>query len=637
MKQEVIKNTLLTKDDIYYFREGTHSRLYEKLGAHVTTVEGKKGTHFAVWAPNAKRVSLIGDFNGWDGKRHELTQYWPDTGIREGFIPGIAPGAYYKYRIESEKGIQDKGDPFAFFWEMPPGNASIVQDLDWEWSDRDWLESRGKVNALDSPVSIYEIHLGSWRRLSGAGEGFLNYHEMADELISYLHQLNFTHVEFLPVMEHPFYGSWGYQTLGYFAPTARYGTPEDFMYLVNKLHEAGFGVILDWVPSHFPSDTHGLAQFDGTYLYEHMDPRLGYHPDWKSSIFNYGRNEVRSFLTSSANFWIDTYHADGLRVDAVASMLYLDYSRRPGEWIPNKYGGRENLDAIEFLKQMNRILHEHHEGILTIAEESTAWPMVTRPVEVGGLGFDLKWNMGWMHDILGYMSRDPLYRKYHHDTLTFSIWYAFSENFVLPLSHDEVVHGKGSLLGKMPGDDWRKFANLRLLLGYMYGHPGKKLLFMGGEFGQWAEWNHDSSLDWHLTENNQHRQIQRWVEDLNKTYREEPSLHAQDTRSDGFSWVDFRDWENSVISFLRKSGRAGEEILAVFNFTPVPRNNYRIGVPEKGFWKELLNSDAKNYGGSGQGNFGGVQTAPVPYHGFEQSISLVLPPLSASFFKNTKN
>jgi 1,4-alpha-glucan branching enzyme len=438
-------------------------------------------------------------------------------------------------------------------------------------------------------------------------------------------------------MEHPFYGSWGYQTLGYFAPTARYGTPEDFMYLVNKLHEAGFGVILDWVPSHFPSDTHGLAQFDGTYLYEHMDPRLGYHPDWKSSIFNYGRNEVRSFLTSSANFWIDTYHADGLRVDAVASMLYLDYSRRPGEWIPNKYGGRENLDAIEFLKQMNRILHEHHEGILTIAEESTAWPMVTRPVEVGGLGFDLKWNMGWMHDILGYMSRDPLYRKYHHDTLTFSIWYAFSENFVLPLSHDEVVHGKGSLLGKMPGDDWRKFANLRLLLGYMYGHPGKKLLFMGGEFGQWTEWNHDSSLDWHLTEDNQHRQLQRWVEDLNKTYREEPSLHAQDTRSDGFSWVDFRDWENSVISLLRKSGRADEEILAVFNFTPVPRNNYRIGVPEKGFWKELLNSDAKNYGGSGQGNFGGVQTAPVPYHGFEQSISLVLPPLSASFFKNTKN
>ncbi len=637
MKQDLVKHSLMTEDDVYFFREGTHCSLYEKLGAHVTTIKGRDGTHFAVWAPNARKVTVIGDFNEWDGDHHELVQYWPDTGIWEGFIPGVTSGAAYKYRVESKNGIQDKGDPFAFFWEMPPGNASIVQDTDFLWSDNEWIaSSRKEANALDSPISIYEVHPGSWMRHADEDRSFLGYREMADELVRYLRQTNFTHVEFLPVMEHPFYGSWGYQTLGYFAPTARYGTPKDFMYLVNELHRAGFGVILDWVPSHFPADAHGLAQFDGTHLYEHQDPRLGFHPDWKSSIFNYGRNEVRSFLTSSANFWIDRYHADGLRVDAVASMLYLDYSRKDGEWIPNKYGGRENIDAIEFLKQMNRIIHDHHEGVLTIAEESTAWPMVTRPVEVGGLGFDLKWNMGWMHDILGYMSKDPLYRKYHHDTLTFSIWYAFSENFVLPLSHDEVVHGKGSLLGKMPGDDWKKFANLRLLLGYMYAHPGKKLLFMGGEFGQWSEWNHDAGLDWHLTEYENHRQLQRWLEDVNKLYREEPSLHGLDANPAGFAWVDFRDWENSAISFLRKGDAPGGEILVICNFTPVPRHNYRIGVPESGFWKEILNSDAKNYGGSGQGNFGGVETTPVPYHGYDQSISLVLPPLSVTFFKKDR-
>jgi len=637
MKQDLVKHSLMTEDDVYFFREGTHCSLYEKLGAHVATIKGRNGTHFAVWAPNARKVTVIGDFNEWDGDHHELVQYWPDTGIWEGFIPGVTSGAAYKYRVESKNGIQDKGDPFAFFWEMPPGNASIVQDTDFLWSDNEWIaSSRKEANALDSPISIYEVHPGSWMRHADEDRSFLGYREMADELVRYLRQTNFTHVEFLPVMEHPFYGSWGYQTLGYFAPTARYGTPKDFMYLVNELHRAGFGVILDWVPSHFPADAHGLAQFDGTHLYEHQDPRLGFHPDWKSSIFNYGRNEVRSFLTSSANFWIDRYHADGLRVDAVASMLYLDYSRKDGEWIPNKYGGRENIDAIEFLKQMNRIIHDHHEGVLTIAEESTAWPMVTRPVEVGGLGFDLKWNMGWMHDILGYMSKDPLYRKYHHDTLTFSIWYAFSENFVLPLSHDEVVHGKGSLLGKMPGDDWKKFANLRLLLGYMYAHPGKKLLFMGGEFGQWSEWNHDAGLDWHLTEYENHRQLQRWLEDVNKLYREEPSLHGLDANPAGFAWVDFRDWENSAISFLRKGDAPGGEILVICNFTPVPRHNYRIGVPESGFWKEILNSDAKNYGGSGQGNFGGVETTPVPYHGYDQSISLVLPPLSVTFFKKDR-
>ncbi|MDK2846078.1 MAG: 1,4-alpha-glucan branching enzyme [Synergistales bacterium] len=633
MKNNVIRHSLMTDQDIYYFKEGTHARLYEKLGAHPVTVKGEKGTHFAVWAPNARRVSVIGDFNGWNTGSHVLQQYWPDTGILEGFIPGVSHGSLYKYRVESMAGTQDKGDPFAFFWEMPPGNSSIVHDIDWSWTDDEWLASRKKANALDSAISIYEVHLGSWRRSPEKGNAFLNYRELADQLVSYLRQTNFTHVEFLPVMEHPFYGSWGYQTLGYFAPTARYGTPQDFMYLVNELHKSGIGVILDWVPSHFPSDSHGLAQFDGTYLYEHMDPRLGFHPDWKSSIFNYGRNEVRSFLTSSANFWIDRYHADGLRVDAVASMLYLDYSRKSGEWIPNRYGGRENLEAIEFLKQMNRTVHELNEGVLTIAEESTAWPMVTRPAEVGGLGFDMKWNMGWMHDILSYFSQDPIHRKYHHDNLTFSIWYAFSENFLLPLSHDEVVHGKGSLLGKMPGDDWQKFANLRLLMGYMYSHPGKKLLFMGSEIGQWSEWNHDTSLDWHLTEFEPHQRLQRWVEDLNALYRGEPALFRQDTTPEGFSWVDFRDWESSVISFLRKAGEDGPTVLAVCNFTPVARHNYRIGVPKSGFWKEIINSDAKDYGGSGQGNFGGIETTPVPYHGFEQSLSVVLPPLSIVLFK----
>ena len=633
MNRPVLKHSLLTDHDIYLFREGTHSRLYENMGSHVIQKEGVDGTHFAVWAPNASRVSVIGDFNGWKAGSHALLQFWDGSGIWEGFIPGVAHGDVYKYHIESAEVSQDKGDPFAFFWEAPPRTASIVWDISWEWTDSNWTGARKETAGPAAPMSIYEMHLGSWRRPPEAGGEFLYYRDMAGPLVEYIRETGFTHVEFLPVMEHPFYGSWGYQTLGYFAPTGRYGKPQDLMYLINELHEAGIGVLLDWVPSYFPADIHGLARFDGTFLYEHMDPRLGFHPDWKTSIFNYGRNEVRSFLASSANFWIDRYHADGLRVDAVASMLYLDYSRKAGEWLPNRFGGRENLEAIELIKQMNQNLHDQNEGVLTMAEESTAWPMVTRPAEVGGLGFDYKWNMGWMHDTLAYMSTDPVYRSYHHDKLTFSIWYAFSENFALPLSHDEVVHGKGSLIGKMPGDDWQKFANLRLLYGYMYGHPGKKILFMGNEFGQWSEWNHDASLDWHLTEFPAHRGLQRWVQDLNGIYRNEPALHQMDTRQEGFRWVDFRDRGNSVISFLRLDSGQTDQVLVVCNFTPVPRHNYRVGVPAGGCWQEVLNSDAVTYGGAGQGNMGGVDSGPIPYHGYDNSISIVVPPLGVVFFK----
>lgn len=625
----------LTDYDVHLFREGHHFRLYEKLGAHPMEVDGLRGTLFAVWAPNAERVSVVGDFNGWDPEAHPLAPRWDGSGIWEGFVPDVGHGSLYKYHIVSRFGgyAVDKGDPFAFFWETPPGTASIVWDLRYEWRDEAWLRTRHRANALDAPIAIYEVHLGSWRRVPEEGHRFLTYREMAEVLPAYVKEMGFTHVEFLPVMEHPFYGSWGYQTVGYLAPTSRYGVPQDFMFLIDTLHQHGIGVILDWVPSHFPGDAHGLVFFDGTHLYEHADPRKGFHPHWNSYIFNYGRYEVRSFLISSALFWLDVYHADGLRVDAVASMLYLDYGRQEGAWIPNEYGGKENLEAIAFLRRLNEEVYRSFPDVQTIAEESTAWPMVSRPTYVGGLGFGLKWNMGWMHDTLAYFSKDPIYRKYHHDQLTFSIWYAFSENFVLPLSHDEVVHGKGSLLGKMPGDDWQKFANLRALLGYMYGHPGKKLLFMGDEFGQWREWNHDESLDWHLLAYAPHRGLQQWVRDLNELYRREPALHEGDCDPAGFEWVDFHDWEQSVISFLRKAQSSDDVVLVVCNFTPVPRSDYRVGVPRPGFWRELLNSDAREYGGSGHGNLGGVTADPVSFHGRPYSLSLTLPPLSVLFLK----
>jgi 1,4-alpha-glucan branching enzyme len=629
--------SLLTEHDIYLFKQGRHFRLYDKLGAHVHVAEGIAGVHFAVWAPNARRVAVIGDFNGWRAEAHPLFPRQDDSGIWEGFIPGVSRGARYKYHLTSQHGNYqvEKTDPFARHTEVPPRTASVVWDLDYRWDDQAWMQERGQANALNAPLSIYEAHLGSWRRVPEEGNRSLSYREHASQLADYVHDMGFTHVELLPVTEHPFYGSWGYQTTGYFAPTARYGTPQDFMHLVDRLHQSGVGVILDWVPSHFPTDEHGLVYFDGTYLFEHADPKRGYHPEWNSSIFNYGRHEVRSILISSALFWLEKYHVDGLRVDAVASMLYLDYARQKGEWIANEYGGKENIAAIQFLRDMNEAVYRDHPGTQTIAEESTAWPMVSRPTYLGGLGFGMKWNMGWMHDTLDYFSHDPIHRKYHHDQLTFSIMYAFHENFVLPFSHDEVVHGKSSLLGKMPGDDWQKFSNLRLMLGYMYGHPGKKLLFMGSEFGQWREWNHDRSLDWHLLEHAPHQGIQRWMKDLNHLYRSEPALFARDFDANGFEWADLHDWEHSIISFLRKGESPDDLMLVVCNFTPVPHANYRVGVPRGGRWAEVLNSDATLYGGSGQGNLGGVEAAPVPVHGRYHSISLTLPPLGVLFLKAT--
>ncbi len=625
--------SLLSDHDIYLFKEGRHHRLYEKLGSHTGVAAGNAGTHFAVWAPNAARVCVFGDFNGWNPDTHPLALRRDDSGIFEGFVPGVGTGTRYKYRIVPRDGgtATDRGDPFAVHWELSPHTASVVWDLDHPWQDGEWLEARADRDNLHGPMSIYELHLGSWRRPGNDPNRFLTYLELAELLPDYLEHLGFTHVEFLPVMEHPFYGSWGYQCLGYFAPSSRYGTPQEFMALVETLHRRGFGVLLDWVPSHFPSDAHGLVHFDGTHLYEHADPRQGFHPDWKSEIFNYGRNEVRAFLISSAFFWLDKFHADGLRVDAVASMLYLDYSRKEGEWIPNRYGGRENLEAIDFMRTMNEAIYRDFPGTETIAEESTAWPMVSRPLYVGGLGFGMKWNMGWMHDTLAYFSQDPIHRKHHHGQVTFSVWYAFNENFVLPLSHDEVVHGKRSLLDRMPGDAWQKFAGLRLLFGTMWAHPGKKLLFMGGEFGQEREWNHDQSLDWHLLELPPHHGIQRWVEDLNAFYRRTPAFYELDFSQDGFTWVDFHDEQNSVLAWLRRDTQ-GKEVLVVLNATPVPRINYRIGVPKTGFWKEAMNSDATEYGGSGWGNLGGVESSPVPDHGFYDSLSLTLPPLSVLYF-----
>jgi 1,4-alpha-glucan branching enzyme len=626
--------SLFTDDDLYLFNEGSHFRLYEKLGSHPLTKEGVDGTYFAVWAPDAEKVCVMGDFNNWDKSSHPL-QPRAQSGIWEGFVPGVKKGAIYKYRVNSRfLGYQaDKADPFAILCEVPPNTGSIVWDLDYTWGDGEWMGKRGEFNGSESPIAIYEVHLGSWMRVPEEENRPLTYRETAVKLAEYMEKMNFTHVEFLPVMEHPYYGSWGYQTLGFFAPTSRYGSPQDFMYLVDYLHQHGIGVILDWVPSHFPSDEHGLGYFDGTYLYEHSDPRQRIHPDWDSLIFNYGRNETQSFLISSALFWLEKYHVDGLRVDAVASMLYLDYGRKEGEWIPNSYGGKENLEAISFIRRFNEEVYKSQPGVQTIAEESTSWPMVSRPTYVGGLGFGLKWDMGWMHDTLRYMSKDPIHRRFHHNDLTFRLIYAFHENFVLPLSHDEVVHGKGSLLRQMSGDDWQKFANLRLLYGYMYSQPGKKLLFMGGEFGQWNEWYHEESLNWHLLDYVPHVTLQRWVEDLNRTYRQEPALHQLDFDPGGFEWIDCNDSLNSILSLTRKARNEDDNLIIVCNFTPVPRHNYRVGVDRSGYWGEILNSDAKEYGGSGHGNLGGIETSPLPYHGRPYSINLTLPPLGAIFLK----
>jgi len=627
--------SLLTEHDVYLFKEGKHFTLYEKLGSHPMTVEGTDGTLFAVWAPNAERVAVIGDFNDWDPDAHELRVRDDGSGIWEGFVAGIGAGTRYKYHVASRyEGYRaDKGDPFAFRWETSPSNVSVVWNSRHAWQDEDWMRSRAGANDLSAPWSIYEVHPGSWRRVVEEDNRYLTYQELAHQLADYVADMGYTHVELLPIMEHPFYGSWGYQTTGYFAPSSRYGAPEDFMYFVDYLHQRGIGVILDWVPSHFPNDLHGLVYFDGTYLYEHADPKKGFHPEWNSYIFNYGRNEVRAFLVSSARFWLDRYHVDGLRVDAVASMLYLDYARKEGEWIPNEHGGNENLEAISFIKDLNEAIYRDYPDVQTIAEESTSWPMVSRPPYIGGLGFGMKWNMGWMHDTLHYMSQDPIHRKFHHNELTFGIWYAFSENFVLPFSHDEVVYGKGSLIRKMPGDDWQKFANLRLLFGFMYGHPGKKLQFMGGELGQWSEWNHDSSLEWHLLDQPEHEGLQHWVKDLNRFYRSEPAMHELDFSHDGFEWIDFHDWEESILSFMRKSRDGRDVVLVVCNFTPVPRLNYTVGTPSGGIWREALNSDATVYGGSGTGNFGEVEAAPVAAQGRYHSLSLALPPLGVLFLK----
>ncbi|HEY0142768.1 MAG TPA: 1,4-alpha-glucan branching protein GlgB [Thermoanaerobaculia bacterium] len=621
--------SLLSDWDFHLFAEGTHYKLWEKLGSHV--VPG--GTMFGVWAPNAESVSVIGEFNGWSRDAHPLRAV--GSGIWEGFIPGVGKGTHYKYHIVSRhNGYRvDKADPLGIHHETPPETASIVWDLDYEWNDDEWMRNRRARNAFDAPQSIYEVHLGSWRRVSDDGGQTwrsMTYREIAQPLAEYVKKMNFTHIELLPVMEHPFYGSWGYQCTGYFAPTSRHGTPQDFKYLVDVLHQHGIGVILDWVPSHFPTDEHGLSYFDGTHLFEHADPRKGFHPDWGSLIFNYGRNEVRSFLLSSALYWIGEFHADGLRVDAVASMLYLDYSRKAGEWIPNEFGGRENVEAISFLRRMNEDIYKVHPDVQVIAEESTAWPMVSRPTYIGGLGFGMKWDMGWMHDSLRYFSKDPIHRRYHHNDLTFRMMYAFTENFVLPLSHDEVVHGKGSLMGKMPGDEWQRAANLRLLYAHMYANPGKKLIFMGGDLGQYREWNHDGSLEWHLLEHPLHGGVNRWLEDLNKAYRDLPPLHELDMMPDGFEWIDCCDSENSVVTMMRRS-KSGEVVIVALNYTPLPRINYRIGVPKGGHWREMLNSDAPFYGGSGQGNFGGVDAVPIPLHGRRWSVTLTIPPLGAIF------
>ena len=624
----------ISEFDLYLLAEGTHYRAYEKLGAHLTGKDGKRGVQFAVWAPNAKRVSIIGDFNNWNPNAAIMSS--STAGIWEGFVPDIGQGASYKYHIESRYRDYkvDKADPYGFASEIRPETASRVWNLDnYSWHDESWMKNRTNTNSLGSPLSFYEVHLGSWKRVLDENNRWLTYRELAPLLADYVHDAGFTHIEFLPVMEHPFDGSWGYETLGYFAPTSRFGTPDDFMYLVDYLHQRGIGVVLDWVPAHFPKDEAGLGYFDGSHLYEHEDPRQGEHPDWNTFVFNYGRNEVQNFLISNALFWMDKYHVDGLRVDAVASMLYLDYGRREGQWIPNRFGGKENLDAVHFLRTLNEHIYGAYPDTMMIAEESTSWPQVSRPIYLGGLGFGLKWNMGWMHDVLNYTSQDPVFRNYHHNEITFSLVYAFAENFVLPFSHDEVVYGKGSMIRKMPGDDWQKFANLRLLYGFMFGHPGKKLLFMGDEFGQWSEWNHDASLEWNLLEHPSHAGLKRWVRDLNTLYRGEPLLHTMDFNSAGFEWVDCKDFQRSIISFLRRGQNPSDQLLFVCNFTPVVRQNYRVGVPLEGHWKEILNSDAPLYGGSGQGNFGGLSTVPLPIHDRPFSLNMTLPPLGIVIFR----
>jgi len=626
---------LLTDFELHLFSEGTFYRAYETLGAHVRTTGGITGVHFVVWAPNAARVSVVGEFNRWDGRCHPMTNRG-STGLWELFLPDLPDGSLYKYEIrpQGQDTVLVKADPYARASELRPRTASIVRDLsDFTWHDKAWMDARAQLNPLRAPIAIYEVHLGSWMRVPEEHNRWLTYHELSARLIPYVKDLGYTHIELLPVTEHPFDGSWGYQATGYFSATSRYGAPEDFMAFVDAAHAAGIGVIMDWAPAHFPDDPHGLAFFDGTHLYDHADPRLGYHPDWHSRIFNYDRPEVRNFLLNSALFWLDTYHIDGLRVDAVASMLYLDYGRKAGEWIPNQFGGHENLGAVTLLKELNVLVHRDFPGAMTLAEESTSWPGVSRPTYTGGLGFTFKWNLGWMHDTLDYFAHEPVHRRFHQNQITFGLLYAFTENFVLVLSHDEVVHGKRSLLGKMPGDLWQQFANLRALYGYMYGHPGKKMLFMGNEFGQWREWNHDTSLDWHLCEHPPHRGLQRFVQDLNHLYRQEPALHALDDEWNGFQWIDFNDTENSTIAFLRKGHNASERVLCVGNFTPVPRDHYRIGVPTAGWYRELLNSDAGLYGGSNMGNSGGVHTEAIPSHGHPYSLSLTLPPLCMLFFK----
>jgi 1,4-alpha-glucan branching enzyme len=629
---------LLSDFDLYLIGEGTHYQKYEKMGAHLAVIDGVAGVQFGVWAPNAMRVSVVGDFNQWDGRVSPMRNRGP-SGIWELFVPELGEGAIYKYEIRPMSGGFPllKSDPYGFRSELRPNTGSIVARLDHHiWNDSGWIDWRSRNDWLSSPISVYEVHLGSWRRVTEEGARWLSYGELADQLIPYVKRMGYTHVELMPVMEHPFDGSWGYQTLGYFAATSRFGSPDDFMTFVDRFHQAGIGVILDWTPAHFPSDGHGLGEFDGTHLYEHADPRQGRHPDWGTLVFNYGRNEVQNFLISNALFWIDKYHIDGLRVDAVASMLYLDYSRREGEWIPNEFGGRENLAAISFIKRLNEVVYARHPGVMTIAEESTSWPMVSRPTYLGGLGFSLKWNMGWMNDTLSYFAVDPIYRKYHHNRMTFSMLYAFTENFVLPLSHDEVVHGKASLINKMPGDLWQQFANMRLFFGYLMAHPGKKLMFMGGEFGQRGEWNAETSLEWHLLEYDSHRGLQSLAADLNAIYRSEPSLHQVDFDWHGFEWIDCKDADSSILSFVRRAKDQGDFIVIVANFTPVPRDTYRVGVPEPGFYREIMNTDAEKYGGTNVGNLGGVHAEAVPWNNLAYSIHVRIPALGVLFFKHER-
>ena len=629
----VISNSLFSDFDIHLFRAGKHFRLYDLMGSHIIQVDGQWGVQFAVWAPNAQEVAVIGNFNGWNKHSHRLFPRWDQSGIWEGFIPGLSKGDLYKYHVQASDGRHlEKGDPFALFWEIPPRTASIVWDTSYEWQDKQWMEERKNVQNHESPFSVYEVHIGSWRKRHN-GATSLSYRELADELVPYVKDLGFTHVEFMPIMEHPYFPSWGYQTTGYFAPTSRFGTPEDFMYLMDAFHQAEIGVLLDWVPSHFPEDAHGLADFDGTHLYDHEDPRQGFHPDWKSCIFNYGRNEVRSFLISNALFWLDRYHADGLRVDAVASMLYLDYSREDGQWIPNMYGGNENLEAIAFLKEFNETVYKEFPDAITIAEESTAWSGVSRPVYAGGLGFGQKWMMGWMHDTLNYFKKDPIHRRFHHNEITFSTVYGFTENFMLPLSHDEVVHGKGALISRMPGDEWQRFANLRLMYGYMFTHPGTKLLFMGGEFGQTSEWSLEKGLDWWLLDHGYHIGMQQLIKALNNLYKEHPVLFEKQFDGEGFEWLHYGDYQNSVISYIRKGKDPNNMLMVVCNFTPVTRESYRLGVPLAGSWKEILNTDDTKFGGSGFIHPKSVQTIEEPIYGRPYSIDISLSPLSAMVFE----